>query len=227
MSVVDTLNDLRYAFFKDPGAYSTKWLNGTGPPTGATPGRKGDYYVDTVTGDYYHYNGSAWVKLGNISGDPTIRITRPNIDDRLVEAWNGTNWSVIDYNSGWRDINLVDSMLGTSYICQVCRKGGSVYFDLFSISRPEDIEPGYYSATKLPEDWHPRSFQIQVSPVSLVTVDLETLGHARIETSQGLVLFRNDVTIPKDTGFFISMNWAETSHIPTSLPGTLSEYAPQ
>jgi hypothetical protein len=36
---------------------------------------------------------------------PQVRVTRPNIDDRLVEAWNGTSWSVVDYDSGWRNIS--------------------------------------------------------------------------------------------------------------------------
>ena len=31
------------------------------------------------------------------------RITRPNVNDRLVEQWNGSAWSVVDYDSGWRD----------------------------------------------------------------------------------------------------------------------------
>lgn len=37
---------------------------------------------------------------------PQVRVTRPNIDDRLVEVWNGTGWSVTDYDSGIRDIRV-------------------------------------------------------------------------------------------------------------------------
>jgi hypothetical protein len=36
---------------------------------------------------------------------PQIRVTRPNIDDRLVEVWNGTGWSVTAYDSGWRQVS--------------------------------------------------------------------------------------------------------------------------
>jgi hypothetical protein len=105
MGLSDTLNDLKYAFFKDPGAFSTKWLNGAGSPTGATPGRKGDFYVNTTNGDYYTYTGTEWVRLGNIGANqPETRVTRPNVTDRLVEVWDGAAWIVLDYDSGWRDI---------------------------------------------------------------------------------------------------------------------------
>jgi hypothetical protein len=92
MALNDTLHDIMYAFYKNPGAFSTKWLNGSGPPTGATGGRKGDYYIDTITNDIWYYNGTSWVKVGNINPAQDIYVRK--------SLYAGKGWLVSQTGAG-------------------------------------------------------------------------------------------------------------------------------
>jgi hypothetical protein len=50
------------------GPAGEKWFTGSGAPAGAT-GVVGDWYLDSVTGDYYEKTGaSAWTARGNLKG---------------------------------------------------------------------------------------------------------------------------------------------------------------
>jgi hypothetical protein len=61
----------------------------TGNPTAPTP-TAGDNDTSIAT--------TAFVRAN------TVRVTRPNTDDRLVEVWNGASWSVVDYHSSDRQL---------------------------------------------------------------------------------------------------------------------------
>lgn len=70
MALEDTLHDIMYAFYKNPGAFASQWLNGNGVPDVNTPGKKGDYYVDLDTDFYYYYDGTSWTLAGTLASGP-------------------------------------------------------------------------------------------------------------------------------------------------------------
>lgn len=51
-----------------PGDAGSRWFDGEGEP-GEAIGVDGDYYLDALSGDVYHKDGS-WTVTGNILGPP-------------------------------------------------------------------------------------------------------------------------------------------------------------
>lgn len=78
------------------------------------------FYVDTIGA--WRGAGGEWAMPGvPITGLGT-RITRPNIDDRLVEVWNGSAWSIVEYDSGVRNISsLIDADFKLSDVVGLAR----------------------------------------------------------------------------------------------------------
>jgi hypothetical protein len=163
--------------------------------------------------------GGSWSMPGAPIMDLGRRITRPNIDDRLVEVWNGTGWSVVDYHSGWR--NLVGSglitNLGTATVsnARLLRTTHHMTLDfdwVGSVNRVNiDIPVGFRPAT---------TYQYNVYGV----INNYPPGEdGWWETVGGGVAFQ----VIQDGNGAVSINLPAQSVIPTSLPGSLISPAPQ
>lgn len=81
------------------GVDGNNWIVGTVVPS--TLYNDGDYYLNTVSGNIYHQESSAWVLIGNIKGPAGTNGT---------DGENGTTWTsgLIDPNSGADGVTIGD-----------------------------------------------------------------------------------------------------------------------
>lgn len=116
----ETLTTLSQGTGANAGIYTYTSENGTktaikvtqtgvGAPTG--PGKAGDVYVDSATGDIYTYNGTSWVlqKPSSGPGAPTIPGTPGNI---YVDSTTGDVYTYNSTTNSWQKSNEVTLMDG-------------------------------------------------------------------------------------------------------------------
>ena len=150
-----------------------------------------------------------------------IRITRPNVDDRLVEQWNGTGWSVVDYDSGWRDVtaDVTNATVDSGGSLQMSRRGAAVTLRVGLGLLPAGA--GLLSVIYAPPQGWRASYQTVM-----------TTGRRRSDPS-----LLQDVGIVDGFGVYVpsvpagsiifSLYYVTDDPVPTSLPGTLVTSAPQ
>lgn len=245
----NTLQDLMYGFFKDPNAYSTQFLNGTGAP-GALAARKGDYYLNNSNGDMYYYNGTTWSfkqnlntatgvtdhgflsglgdddhpqYLNNARGDARYAtlVTHPNVDDVLVQRWDsGLNrWQRVYYDSGVRSVDLSGSTYPNWTGTLGICRVNATVF-VWAGNAVNSVGGGDLNLYDLPVGFRPNSNNLGVARRSDGAVTL----------IRGLYYGNFSVAIwgamTAGQGVSFGFSFSSSTPIPTSLPGTLVSAAP-
>jgi hypothetical protein len=167
------------------------------------------------------------------SSTPTVRATRPNATDRLVEAWDGTKWVPVYYDSGWRDLRATvlpkwrpSTYVGGAYAAMHVRRINNQIVWLVGVERAEDgggravanegaLAPYNYPGFR-PYKSLLRSY-VQPLPNS-------AWGQIGFNYPNLFVLFSaGNYTLNEQ--IWTEFAYSTDDSIPTSLPGTLSTTA--
>jgi hypothetical protein len=147
-----------------------------------------------------------------IEGRHEIRSSRPNTTDHLVEVFDGTEWVVVHYDSGWRDVRgLVAAPWTTPAAVRLRRVDASVFLQAW-INAPE---PTVDTVLVIPAGFRPAADQQYM------------VGWG--EAPHAVVLPRSGAIAPNDsqTALRWTLHWdADPSSIPASLPGDSITPAP-
>jgi hypothetical protein len=224
-----------------PTLVDSSWVTITGSvvaPAGAAYASLYFYYSSAFDVRYDRIGlwagaGGDWAMPGVPITNLGHRVTRPNIDDRLVEMWNpnkagGAGWSVVDYDSGWRDIASAIDPDFTSAAGKVLvrRQGDEVTVELRGIARATGSgSTANLSASKvvaLPDGFRSDTY----TPVGVCSLE----GVAGL-LSTGADPASLSIAV---AGLTWSAGWATwglakfptRQAIPTNLPGTLVSAAP-
>jgi hypothetical protein len=147
--------------------------------------------------------------LVELNGRESVRVTRPNGTDRLVEVWDGDEWVVLDYDSGWRDV-LAIAPAGYLWVFRLRRRltdvdaffmeGGTETADSPSFDLPPGfgIEPGLYATGHFTHVFGTNHLWAFIA-------------------GEEALLRRPTVASFRASGI---MRWPTTAQIPQSLPGT-------
>jgi hypothetical protein len=158
------------------------------------------------------------------------RTSRPNVDDRLVEVWDGAKWVPIHYDSGWRMMsswdaagNVTGAPFGDGWAPRTGTAGG---FRLRSMNGALHISIEQVQATAanpntmfaLPSGFGCRYLhRLATTPAAADIGIVNTVGIGRIGGGSVAVGSVMNISGSAPRG---------TDSIPTSLPGTLITPAP-
>jgi hypothetical protein len=146
----------------------------------------------------------------------TTRITRPLTDDRLVEVWNGSAWSVVDYQSGVRSVFADPTNGWTGLAIRIRRSGMIVFAEIWGPTTVDDAKTSNVIYT-LPYGFRPTS-----------VAGIAEFAHPRAAKqclqvrSNGVMEFPFAIT----ESLYMHVQWPTIDAIPDSLPGTLVSAAP-
>lgn len=183
-----------------------------GTPNSTQAGEK--FRIDAIS--IHAGAGGNWAMPGTPITGLGTRITRPNVDDRLVEQWNGAAWSVVDYDSGWRNMaaSLVNGWTAP----------GANSINLRRVGVDVHLRIGYIGGTAATADLFvalPSGFRSQITCVFS--------GITSGNNSAGIVYngAGNISTSVRTSTLYAEIIYATSDAVPTSLPGTLVTPAPQ
>jgi hypothetical protein len=144
---------------------------------------------------------------------PQIRVTRPNIDDRLVEVWDGSSWHVVSYDSDWRDIKTLitgreSTLVGRALIRRV---DDQVWMNL-AIG---DSELGSSRETFL---WNiPHGFDNDYNFYATGNLDADDTPPIHFRVGAGFMQYGGVRSLNNLHDALLT--WPTSAAIPTSLPG--------
>jgi hypothetical protein len=161
-----------------------------------------------------------------------VRVRRPNGDDRVVEVWNGSAWSVVDYDSGWRNIDSLITADARAKIATWDVARMRITLDTVQFVFRGGIGSGSAAGTS-------DGFLVAHLPTDMAAVDFVYvgMGNAGYGTSPFGVNFSADqhdlaFSAPPGGGpaalpFSVGGQYARLNRtIPNSLPGTAAAPAP-
>lgn len=157
--------------------------------------------------------GVRWTALAT----GAIRVTRPNTNDRLVEVYNGSTWSKVDYDSGWWDVSalLINGWSGTVYMRRTTYQAHYLLRSIVGVnSTGANLFPNlgwkFWTAFGMSQD-----FPISGNTIPSLLIAGDGAGMSINSGRETVVSGIADLIVPVyDEG------------IPTSLPGTLLTAAP-
>jgi hypothetical protein len=153
-----------------------------------------------------------------------IRTTRPNGTDRLVEAWDGTGWVTIHYDSGMRDIATLVAAQGWTGTVEIERCDRTVtvtFYNLKPVTPPGQvflIPPAGFGLSPFPMERQWLAQQNAGSPLNLYSYSGAggSLGTANPYTPAS----------PELNYLAGQVSWNTEDPVPASLPGTAIGLAP-
>lgn len=151
----------------------------------------------------------------SVPSTASTRTTRPNTDDRLVEAWDGTAWVPVFYDSGLRNITSLATNnwgAGTLFV----RRINSTVFLYGSIRNNIDASP----VTSFLPLTFATGFQ-QASSASICAAYNSSTGtttNTVLGNGSNYQLFG---TRTQSQSYVFELTFSTTQVIPTALPGTL------
>jgi len=189
----------------------------TGNPTAPTPAA-GDANTRIAT--------TLWAaeRVAGTTGATGTRITRPNTDDRLVEVWNpnkagGAGWSVVEYDSGWRSLPLLNGATGE---LSIRRCGSSVTVRAVTVAVPSGGD--VVLTAPLPDGFHTGSVTVGLFfPKSHWTTAVNPTTFIIDPSTKAIICPVGGVSTE---GLVVECAFIPLDMIPTSLPGTLVSAAP-
>jgi hypothetical protein len=156
----------------------------------------------------------------------TIRSTRPNTTDHLVEVFDGSEWVMSRYDSGWRDVSglITSGAFGSIGAALLRRTLHGVQFQLRA-----SLEGGSLAGTALgdvfaiPAGFQPMDYTIQLG-LFVATVPL-TFSNSS-DRAVLAVVRATTTDIPATGALTGTFDWPCTDPLPSSLPGILYSAAP-
>jgi hypothetical protein len=142
----------------------------------------------------------------------SVRTSRPNGDDRLVEVWTGSEWVTVHYDSGARNITdlLTNGWKATNVTLR--RNLSRVWLNIHGLDGTAST-----GMTLLP--MLATGFRPGVEVVGLVGRSGNSLPNMLISAGYGGGVWQNTGRDTISQGI-VQLDWAPYDPIPTSLPGT-------
>jgi hypothetical protein len=160
----------------------------------------------------------------------TIRSTRPNTTDHLVEVFDGSEWVIVRYDSGWRDwsallatpSNFTDANIQVRRIDDFVEVVGTMSVAAGATCVGQQNTGTLFDTTQLPGF---KLWGIQFTEIA--TLVQGNLSEVCRVTGFGYLLaiatYRN---IEAGASMAVRMRYPTGDPIPTSLPGTANTPAP-
>jgi hypothetical protein len=156
----------------------------------------------------------AFYKDPAASMPPQVRVTHPNVTDKLVEVWDGTAWHVVSYDSEWRDITATATLAETAVLTGLYIRRTDSIVTLQIILSDSQANPSRLILAPNPVGFRPNNranyFSIPADD-SNIFPGVELRLNVRANISYGGPTFSGT--------FDGTVMWSTTNGIPTSLPG--------